>query len=418
MTKEIDIPKGYKKTKVGVIPKEWEVKRINQFASLASGGTPNREISEYWNGDIPWITTTLINGKIIHSSEEYISTDGLNNSSAKIFSKETILMAMYGQGQTRGRVSKLGIEAATNQACAAITPDSSVNTDFLIEFLSLNYANIRKLSNTGNQKNLNLQLIKTIPVKVPPLPEQQKIASILTTWDKAIEHVQLVIDNLKVRNKGLAQQLLTGKKRLKGFEGEWKKYTLNDIAIRVKRRNSELNDNVITISAQRGFVLQEEFFNKRVASATLSNYYLLVQGEFAYNKSYSKGYPMGAFKRLNNLNKAVVTTLYICFKLKANVNSNFMEQFFEAGLMTKNLMRIAQEGGRAHGLLNIGLSDFFNLKLIIPSLKEQHAISKILEEANQELKLYEKKLVTLQEQKKGLMQKLLTGEIRVKTEKL
>ena len=92
-----------------------------------------------------------------------------------------------------------------------------------------------------------------------------------------------------------------------------------------------------------------------------------------------------------------------------------MEQFFEAGLMIKGLMRIAQEGGRAHGLLNIGLSDFFNLKLTIPKSEEQQAIAKVLEKADQELQIFEKKLTALQEQKKGLMQKLLIGEIRVNT---
>ena len=398
MTKEIEVRKGYKKTKVGVIPEEWEVERLSSiFSHFKSGlGITSNNISNM--GEFPVFGGNGLRG---------FTNSYTHNGSYILIGRQGALCGNIRFASGQIYISEHAIAAQTNDL-----------NDLQYFKYKLEYKKLNRLSESSAQPGLSVIKLLRVKLDVPPLAEQQKIATILTTWDKAIENVQLVIDNLKVRNKGLAQQLLTGKKRLKGFEGEWKKYTLNDIAIRVKRRNSELNDNVITISAQRGFVLQEEFFNKRVASATLSNYYLLVQGEFAYNKSYSKGYPMGAFKRLNNLNKAVVTTLYICFKLKANVNSNFMEQFFEAGLMTKNLMRIAQEGGRAHGLLNIGLSDFFNLKLIIPSLKEQHAISKILEEANQELKLYEKKLVTLQEQKKGLMQKLLTGEIRVKTEKL
>jgi type I restriction enzyme S subunit len=209
--------------------------------------------------------------------------------------------------------------------------------------------------------------------------------------------------------------LLTGKKRLKGFEGEWEEVTLKDIAERITRKNDELDDTVVTISAQRGLVLQEDFFTKRVASETLTNYYLIHRGEFAYNKSYSNGYPMGAFKRLEDFEKAVVTTLYICFALNKDVNSDFMNHFFEAGLMIRPLMKIAQEGGRAHGLLNIGIHDFFGLKLTIPSLEEQEAITAVLSEADKELKLHQKQLTTLKEQKKGLMQKLLTGEIRVKT---
>jgi type I restriction enzyme S subunit len=126
---------------------------------------------------------------------------------------------------------------------------------------------------------------------------------------------------------------------------------------------------------------------------------------------------MGAFKRLDNFEKAVVTTLYICFELKKNVDSDFMNYFFENGMMVNYLMKVAQEGGRAHGLLNIGLDDFFNLKLTIPSKDEQEKIANILDNATNELKQYEQKLANLQLQKKGLMQQLLTGKVRVKLNK-
>ncbi|UWX54342.1 restriction endonuclease subunit S [Maribacter litopenaei] len=137
------------------------------------------------------------------------------------------------------------------------------------------------------------------------------------------------------------------------------------------------------------------------------------RGEYCYNKSYSNGYPMGAFKRLDDFDKAVVTTLYICFRLKENVDSNFMNQFFEAGRMKQGLMRIAQEGGRAHGLLNIGLSDFFGLKLQIPSVEEQTAIAQILNAADIEIQLLQEQMKQLELQKKGMMQQLLTGRKRL-----
>ncbi|MEZ4685001.1 MAG: restriction endonuclease subunit S [Bacteroidia bacterium] len=140
---------------------------------------------------------------------------------------------------------------------------------------------------------------------------------------------------------------------------------------------------------------------------------MLKKGEFAYNKSYSLGYPMGAFKRLDNYNHAVVTTLYICFELKANCNSDFVLRYFEGGRVVQGLMRIAQEGGRAHGLLNISLKDFFELKLILPPLPEQQAIASVLSAAEAEVAVQERRLAQLEEQKKGLMQQLLTGAKRV-----
>jgi type I restriction enzyme S subunit len=212
------------------------------------------------------------------------------------------------------------------------------------------------------------------------------------------------------------QQLLTGKKRLPGFCGEWKRIKLGDIAERITRKNEEDNKNVVTISAQRGFVVQTDFFNKSVASEVLDNYFLVYKDEFCYNKSYSNGYPMGAIKRLKSFDKAVVTTLYICFKLKnmASVNIDFFEQYCESGIFNKELIKVANEGGRAHGLLNVTPADFFNMHMRIPNIDEQNAIAILLVNADKEIELAKEKLASLLSQKQGLMQQLLTGKKRIK----
>jgi len=178
----------------------------------------------------------------------------------------------------------------------------------------------------------------------------------------------------------------------------------------------EGNTTVVTISAQRGFIRQTDFFNKSVASEITDNYFLVEKGEFCYNKSYSNGYPWGATKRLKDFEKAVVTTLYICFGIKDNKKANpeYFEQYFGANLLDKGLTKIAHEGGRAHGLLNVTPSDFFSLKVIIPSFEEQFAIAIVLKAADNEIELLKTKLEKFKEQKKGLMQVLLTGKKRLK----
>ena len=241
------------------------------------------------------------------------------------------------------------------------------------------------------------------------------IASILFTWDKGIEKLQqLIAAKLKLK-KALMQQLLTGNKRFKELTEGWQEVALGDIFSRITRKNSESNSNVLTISAQRGLINQEHYFNKQVASETLDNYFLLKSGEFAYNKSYSKGYPMGAIKRLKYYKAGVVTTLYICFGLKdsSKHSPEYMEQYFNAGFLNRGLKKIAQEGGRAHGLLNVAPSDFFNLKLSVPRLEEQTRIASVLQAADKEIEILQQKLNALKQQKKGLMQKLLTGQVRV-----
>lgn len=417
MNVKINSKTDYTSTMLGSIPNDWKyLKFEDALEGFSSGSTPSRSIPEYFQGDILWITSGELNYNVITDTEEKITAEAVKATNLKILQPGTFLFAITGleaEG-TRGSCAIVGKEATTNQSCMALRPKSNLLLKYFFHFychfgeqLAFKYCQGTK------QQSYNGSTARALPLILPPLKEQKKISEILDTWDQAIQKCERTIEEIKSRNKGLAQQLLTGNKRLKGFDGSWQEVALDNIAERITRRNEELDDTVVTISAQRGFVLQEEFFNKRVASELLSNYYLIHKGEFAYNKSYSNGYPMGAFKRLDNYPKAVVTTLYICFALKKNINSDFMIQFFEAGLMIPGLMKIAQEGGRAHGLLNISLSDFFSLKLTIPKIEEQNAIAKLLEEADQELKLTQTKMMSLQEQKKGLMQKLLTGEIRV-----
>lgn len=413
MKKAIDIPKGYKQSPVGVIPEDWEVKRLGEISDIGSGGTPSKKNSEYWDGEIPWITTSLLNQLTITRADEYITVAGLENSSAKLLKKGVLLMAMYGQGQTRGRVAKLEIGAATNQACAYIDINNG-SKDFIFQYLTANYEHIRKESNDGNQKNLSLGIITRIEVPFPSLPEQRKIAELLSTWDKAIELQTSIIDKLALRKKGLMQQLLTGKKRLKGFSEPWENTRLDNVSERITRKNIYGCNNVVTVSAQKGFVLQTDFFKKTIASNITDNYYLVRKGEFCYNKSYSNGYPMGAIKRLKEYEEAVVTTLYICFSInEKNVVPDFIEQYFECGLMNRELIKVANEGGRAHGLLNVTPKDFFNIKLHLPSLVEQREIAEVLSTTDVEIQKERQKLEALKQQKKGLMQQLLTGKKRV-----
>ncbi|WP_439489175.1 restriction endonuclease subunit S [Algoriphagus sp.] len=252
------------------------------------------------------------------------------------------------------------------------------------------------------RSNIGQKDLEQVKILLPPLPEQRGIAKVLGTMDQAIQTTERLIAQKELRKKWLMQNVLTGKKRLKGFEKEWREFQLLELFDRVTRKNEERNSNVVTISAQRGFVKQRDFFKKNIASEILDNYFLVYKGEFCYNKSYSNGYPWGATKRLNDFDKAVVTTLYICFGIKNEVNADpdFFEQFFNANLLDKGLVKIAHEGGRAHGLLNVTPSDFFSLNLFIPEMKEQTAIAQVLQTADQEINLLKSKADKLREQKR------------------
>ena len=195
---------------------------------------------------------------------------------------------------------------------------------------------------------------------------------------------------------------------------EWEETRFKKMFSRVTRKNRENNDNVLTISAQYGLINQRDFFNKDIASDDKSNYFLLENGEFAYNKSYSNGYPFGALKRLDMHDKGIVSPLYICFAAtKENECPDFYVHYFEAGKMNREIQAFAQEGARNHGLLNIAVDDFFNSNIVAPFVAEQKKIAEILSAQDKVISLKEKLLTEKQRQKKALVQQLLTGKTRL-----
>ena len=188
----------------------------------------------------------------------------------------------------------------------------------------------------------------------------------------------------------------------------WKEVELKNYFSRLTRKNDEENTNVLTISAQHGLISQQEFFNKSIASEDKSNYFLLERGDFAYNKSYSAGYPFGVVKSLEKYDKGIVSPLYICFKRTIeNKCPDYFLQYFEAGSANKEICSVAQEGARNHGLLNISTEDFFKIKIVVPPLAEQQKIAKILCKQDKIISLKQKLLEQKQQQKKWLMQKLM-----------
>lgn len=187
---------------------EWCRDSLGKIFETSSGGTPSRSTKEYWNGRLPWITTSLVDFKVITEAEEFISERGLEASSAKMFPKGTILVAMYGQGKTRGKVAMLGIEAATNQACAAILPRDGIDPSFVFLNLANRYDEMRELSNSGGQENLSQALIRELPFSFPKdTAEQKGIIDCLTPLTELISAQEQKVATQAALKKGLMQQL-------------------------------------------------------------------------------------------------------------------------------------------------------------------------------------------------------------------
>jgi type I restriction enzyme S subunit len=190
----------------------------------------------------------------------------------------------------------------------------------------------------------------------------------------------------------------------------WREVRLGDVADRLTRRNSVGNSNVLTISAQQGLVSQEHYFNRRVASRDLDDYFLLRRGDFAYSKSSSQGFPAGAIKRLVQHEDGVVSPLYICFAARSidAVNADFLAYYLESEAFYRPLSAVAQQGARAHGLLNVRPDDFFGLPLVLPPLDEQRRIAAVLQAADDAVAAAEAVIAQTEKVKRGLVEQLLT----------
>jgi len=396
--------KGYKESVYGWIPENWDIKKMGNLIKLISGLHLNREEYNINGQGIPYFTGPT---DYTNSINKVSKTTRKKSASAKA---NDILITVKGSGVGSMHFLQLE-EVAIGRQIMAIRADDIYTSMFIYQSLLQKQYHFQELAKGNMIPGLSRSDILTIDIVTPTIEERKKIVSILTTWDKAITQTQQLITQLQQRNKGLMQELLKPK-------AEWKEKKLSDFFERITRKNTTGNLNVVTISAQRGFIKQNDFFNKTVASEKLDTYFLVHKGEFCYNKSYSNGYDWGATKRLNDFDEAVVTTLYICFRIKDDKKSSgeFFEFYFDACLLDQELSKVAHEGGRAHGLLNVTPKDFFNLKIQVPDYDEQIRIFNILSAAKAESMFYKKQLAALQQQKKGLMQKLLTGEIRVNKE--
>jgi len=186
---------------------KYPYKPIQELTDVISGGTPNRDVNEYWEcGTIPWVKTTELQNNLIKEVDEYITEKGLNSSSAKLVPPGTVLIAMYGQGKTRGMTAYLNIEACTNQACACILPSDQINQTFLWKFLILSYDNLRGMAKGGNQPNLNGTIIKNYPILYPPIELQEQFAAFVEQTDKSKVAVQKALDEAQLLFDSLMQK--------------------------------------------------------------------------------------------------------------------------------------------------------------------------------------------------------------------
>ena len=306
-----------------------------------------------------------------------------------------------------------------NQALMRVRVNESIidKKMFIISFSNMIDDFTRAHSNGSAIKNIPpFADLKPMEVLIPSINEQRKISGFFEGIDNLITLHQRKCEAMKRYKSGMLQKVFPreGQRvpevRFPGFTGAWEKCKLGEVCERVTRKNKNgESDLPLTIASQYGLIDQRDFFNRVVAAKDMSNYYLLKKGEFAYNKSYSNGFDYGSIKRLNAYEQGCLSTLYICFGITSDdVESDYLECYFDTLKWYEDVSQICAEGARNHGLLNVDTKAFFDeVTIEMPSSKEEQSkISAYLNNLDNLITLHQRKCEELKEYKKGLLQQM------------
>lgn len=327
------------------------------------------------------------------------------NGSSRLVGKHTIISGIPEESAVHGGFMLLGTTKEPHFV------NASMGSSWYRRFIELFVA-----GGNGAIGNLNKNDLDNQDIAIPSEKEQKKIGSFFRQLDNLITLHQRKFEKLMNVKKSMLEKMFpqNGSSypeiRFKGFTDPWEQRKLGELVDRVVRKNTNNESTLpLTISAQYGLVDQITYFNNRVASRDVSNYYLVLNGEFAYNKSTSDGYPFGAVKRLDLYEKGVLSTLYIVFapKKEQQIDSDYLTVFFDTDRWHKGVAERAAEGARNHGLLNISAEDFFDIDLSVPKdIVEQKQIGAFIRQLDNLITLHQRELEKLQNIKKSMLEKM------------
>ena len=412
------VKQGYKQTEVGVIPEDWDVRKIGDFTDATAGGTPSTSHPEYWNGEILWMSSGELNKRRIHNVIGRITELGYNNSSTHMIPENCVLIGLAGQGKTRGTVAVNYVELCTNQSIAAIFPSKEHNSEYLYQNLWSRYEELRELSSgDGGRGGLNLTIIKNFPCAFPKLQEQNRIAEALSDVDSMISSLEKLIAKKKAVKQGTMQELLTGKKRLPGFTGEWVSGKWKDVlgcfssGATPYRGNSEFYKGTI----------------KWVSSGELNyNYITDTLEHISYDAQTITNltlHPAGTFlMAITGLEAAGTRGSCAILGTAATTNQSCMAIYGTEKMSTEYLFHYYVQNGDELAIQYCqGTKQQSYTAAIVKELPiyypedvaEQNVIASILSDMDKEIETLEQKLAKNRQIKQGMMQQLLTGKIRL-----
>ncbi|MBE6450326.1 MAG: hypothetical protein E7013_06620 [Alphaproteobacteria bacterium] len=392
------------------IPEGWSVKKISDLGSVVSGGTPDTNNPEYWDGDVLWVTPSEVSNlsnRFLYSTERKITEKGLKESSAKLLPINSLIICTRA---TIGDCCINKVPMCTNQGFKNIIVKNN-NVDFLYYLITKNKNELIRKACGSTFLEISKKDIDNLKFAIPPLPEQEKIAGILGTWDEAIEKLSSLIEQKKLLKKGLMQRLLTGKTRLPTFTQPWKEVKLGKVCKleTTTSKSAFIDENGKYYIIDMGAVSTEGTLISSKRTNACED--LLKINDIVMPKDdIGGGNIIGKTAIIKQENTYVLSDHV--FKLKIHDSDAMFISYLINSFKYNKYMRRMSSGS---AILGLAKKDIEKCMLYIPSdTNEQQAIADVLSTADDEINLLNQKLEALKEQKKGLMQQLLTGQIRVK----
>ena len=379
----------------------WEQRRLGDIAiEINAGGDVNKMLLKP-AGQYPVIANALTNDGIVGYYDDYY----------RIQSPAVTVTARGNIGHATARMTNF------TPIVRLLTIISKHDSYFLEHAIN----NIKIIVESTGVPQLTVPQLSQYKIAFPvTMMEEKTIGSFFRHVDGLINLHQRQTQKLKKLKQGLLHEMFpregesVPRLRFPGFTTNWEQQRLGNITNRITRKNTHLESDIpLTLSAQYGLIDQNEFFTKRIASKDISGYYLVRNGEFAYNKSTSSDAPWGAIERLDRYDQGVLSTLYIVFGVKdpQEINSDYLVSYYQTNLWHRGIQAIASEGARNHGLLNITPADFFDTTISVPSdYREQSLIGSFFRTLDDCIHCHERYVTTLIHLKKGLLQKMFPRE--------
>lgn len=387
---------------IGIIPIDWDVKRVKDFGQVYTGNTPPTSDLSNYGCEFKFVSPAdITDAKYIGHTEKGLSSKGF--AASRNAEKGAVLFTCI--GSTIGKCAIANESIAFNQQINAVVCDENHDAEFLYYELCRSASIIKLLAGEQAVPIVNKSTFENFKVICPSIYEQKEISKLLSLWDKAIEKQTELIEKLKLRKRGLMQQLLTGKKRLPGFTGNWKTLKLGEL---FSERN-ETNCSglpLLSITGDRGVIYQSDSEKRDISNDDKSKYKRICPFDIGYNTMR-----MWQGRSALSMLEGIVSPAYTIVTPRDFVDVRFMALLIKEPHVVHKFWEHSQ--GLVSDTLNCKFPDFCQVKVTIPPQKEQVAIANMISSFDEELKFENEKLLSLQIQKRGLMQQLLTGKKRI-----